>query len=331
MQRTDPTPEEIVRLKALKSLHLLDTPAEERFDRITRLATRIFGVSGAMIALADDTRFWLKSKQGVATEEVSRAISLCEYALHDNGIFSVADATTDERGGGDPFVRGDAEARFFAGVALKDRDGRRLGVICILDSKPRELNVDEQQSLRDLASLAQTEVWQPQREERTDGRGRLDAATGAWNRDATIGLLENQIESHLLGRNSIAVISMRVNNLPELGAGRRVGTELAMGEVAQFIRRCMRSLDGLGRIDEETFLVLLFNTDEHTMSDNAKRICQAVSRSLALGGGLVDLRFGVAGYVPGGVHDATELVKISSRDLMKPSRLQTDFPAQIAV
>jgi len=330
MQRTDPNPDEIVRLRALKSLYLLDTPGEERFDRITRLATRVFEVSGAVIALADETRFWFKSKQGVASAQVARLSSLCEHALQEDGVFVVSDTEQDERAAGDPFVQGDAQARFFAGVTLKDREGRRLGVLCILGSKPQAFTVDQQQSLRDLAALAQTEMRLPPSDDRTDGRGLLDAATGVWNHDATIGLLQNQIGSHLVGRSSIAVICMRVKNLEELGAGRRVGTELAMGEVAQFIGRCMRAHDGLGRIDEETFLVLLFNTDEHTMSDNAKRICQAVSANLALGSEVIDLRFGVAGYVPGGPHDAAELVKIASRDLMKPSRLLADFPARIA-
>ena len=215
-------------------------------------------------------------------------------------------------------------------MALKDRDGRRLGVFSILDSKPREMSVEELQSLRDLAALVQTEMrFQPATDPR-EGRGRIDAATGTWNRDGTYSLLQDEIASHLLERHSIAVISMRVNNLDELGAERGGNAELVMGDVAQIIRRCMRSRDGLGRIGDDTFLVMLFHTDEHTMTENAKRICHTVSSNLVLGSALIDLRFGVTGYVPGGAHDANELIKIACRDLLKPSRLLADFPAKIA-
>lgn len=327
---TDDSPESL-RLRALHALQLLDTPGEERFDRITRLATRVFGTSGAFFALADETRFWFKSKQGLAVAQTARTISLCEHVLHDDqGLVTLTDATRDPRAAEDPLVRDEPRARFFAAVALKDREGRRLGVFGVFDGQPRELDVEGAQSLRDLAALIQTELRMPSAVDFGDGRGRLDATTGTWNRDGTHELLARQIRGHMIERHSIAVISMRVDNLRELGAERPQGSELVMGEVAQIIRRCMRSQDGLGRIGEETFLVMLFHTDEHTMTDNAKRICRAVASNLVLGSGLVDLRFGVAGYVPGGAHDADELVKIACRDLLKPSRLLADFPTRIA-
>jgi diguanylate cyclase (GGDEF)-like protein len=321
---------EIQRLRVLQSLELVDTPGEERFDRITRLAARVFGVAGAVFALADESRFWFKSKQGTALGQAARTASLCEQALHGDDVLVVQDTALDERAKQDPFARGEAQARFFAGVALKDADGRRLGVLCIFDPRPRELGVLDLQSLRDLGALLRTEMFLKSGLQRRDGSGRLDAATGTWNRDGTYELLQNQIRGHLLEHASIAVISMRVDNLHELGAGRPGGSELVMGEVAQIIRRCMRSHDGLGRISEETFLVMLFNTNEHTMSDNARRICHAVASNLVLGSALIDLRFGVSGYVPGGAHDADELVKIASRDLQKPTRLLANFPTRIA-
>ena len=74
--RTPPLPEdELARLAALHCLGLLDSPAEERFDRITRLTQRLFGVPIALISLVDRDRQWFKSRQGLAAEQTSREIS----------------------------------------------------------------------------------------------------------------------------------------------------------------------------------------------------------------------------------------------------------------
>jgi diguanylate cyclase (GGDEF)-like protein len=325
------TPEEAARVRSLKTLHILDTPAEERFDRITRLALRDFGARGAAIALVDQDRAWLKSKQGLVLASTPAPGSLCEAACSAADVLVVDDCMQDERFRDDALVAGGAPWRFFAGHPLRDREGRRLGALCVLDRAPRELGPDDLQALRDLAALAQTELRVPPGSDRSEGRERLDEATGAWNRAGTLELLQRQIEGHLVEHAAIAVISMRIENLDELGAARQAdGRDLVMAEVAQVIRRCVRAHDAVGRIADDLFLVLLFDTDEHTMSDNARRICTRVSSNLVLGSGLVDIRFGIAGYVPGGPHDAEELVQIATRDLMKAERFLERFPARIA-
>ena len=50
------------RLQVLLDLNLLDTAPEERFDRITRMAARLFGVPVALVGLIDAEREWFKSR-----------------------------------------------------------------------------------------------------------------------------------------------------------------------------------------------------------------------------------------------------------------------------
>ena len=70
-----PMPEnESERLETLRSLHILDTPPEERFDRLTRLARRLFGVPIAAVTLVDSQRQWFKSHPGVDASETSRDV-----------------------------------------------------------------------------------------------------------------------------------------------------------------------------------------------------------------------------------------------------------------
>ena len=57
--------DEHTRLETLRSLKLLDTSPSERFDRLTRIARRMFGVTVSLISLVDDNRQWLKSRQGL--------------------------------------------------------------------------------------------------------------------------------------------------------------------------------------------------------------------------------------------------------------------------
>ncbi len=101
------------RLTALHSLYILDTPPEERFDRITRLATELFGVPISYVALVDENRVWYKSAQGLGGQEIDRNISFCAHAILDPGkTLVINDAHRDERFHDNPFVTEPAGLRF---------------------------------------------------------------------------------------------------------------------------------------------------------------------------------------------------------------------------
>ncbi len=154
-----PFPEnEILRLQALHKLALLDTPPEERFDRITRLARHLFGTGIALISLVDANRQWFKSRDGLDACETSRNISFCGYAILGSDIFEVPDALLDPRFVDNPLVTGPPHIRFYAGAPLSTRDGYRIGTLCLIDSAPRTLNPRERQALRDLADCAEAEL-----------------------------------------------------------------------------------------------------------------------------------------------------------------------------
>ncbi|AUN95835.1 putative bifunctional diguanylate cyclase/phosphodiesterase [Pseudazoarcus pumilus] len=116
MQSPDHPQEEAERLAALHRTELLDTPAEARFDRITRLAQAHFGVAICLVSLIDSTRQWFKSRQGLQACETPREISLCGHAILGDGIFEVADAAADARFADNPLVTGPPHIRFYAGA-----------------------------------------------------------------------------------------------------------------------------------------------------------------------------------------------------------------------
>ncbi|MGH9614469.1 MAG: GAF domain-containing protein [Bryobacteraceae bacterium] len=136
-------PNEEERLEALRSSCLLDTPAEECFDRITRLAARYFRTPVAVIALIDRDRQWFKSSVGVDTQETPRDIAFCAHAILNDEVLVVRDATEDPRFRENPLVCGPPGIRFYAGAPLKSTDGHRLGALCVIDFAPRHFTWDD--------------------------------------------------------------------------------------------------------------------------------------------------------------------------------------------
>lgn len=149
---------EQARLQALYDLALLDTSPEERFDRYTRLATRLFGVEIALVSLVDDERQWFKSQQGFSLTQTSRQDSFCSHAIQGIEIFEIEDASQDERFARNTLVTARRGIRFYAGMPLTTEGGFRVGTLCIIDSSPRRLDDGEKQSLRDLAASVEDEI-----------------------------------------------------------------------------------------------------------------------------------------------------------------------------
>ena len=146
------------RIAALCSLHILDTPAEERFDRITCTVQVVFNVPIALITLVDRERQWFKSRQGLDLSETPRKMSFCGHAILSDEPFIVPDAAADPRFADNPLVNGKPFIRFYAGVPLHAPGGARLGTLCLIDRVPRSFSADDVATLRDLAKWAELEL-----------------------------------------------------------------------------------------------------------------------------------------------------------------------------
>jgi hypothetical protein len=127
------------RLSALEDLHVLDTEPEERFDRITRLARRLFDVDVALVTLLDRDRQWFKavSGDGIDVPEIPRTLSFCDTTIRHDGSLVVEDLSTDERFRSNPLVTADTGVRFYAGYPLHAPGGQPVGTLCLLDHAPR--------------------------------------------------------------------------------------------------------------------------------------------------------------------------------------------------
>lgn len=149
---------ELERLEALMATGLLDTPPEERFDRITRLAAQFFNVPTALVSLIDEQRQWFKSRYGLLARETPRSQAFCAHAVARRELLIVEDAHLDPRFVDNPLVTGGPLIRFYAGQPIFSLDGHALGTLCIIDSKPRHLDAAQIACLRDFAELAAEEL-----------------------------------------------------------------------------------------------------------------------------------------------------------------------------
>lgn len=148
------------RVAALRALRVLDSPPEERFDRLTQLATHVFGVPIALVSLVDSDRQWFKSCVGISVSQTARSISFCGHAINQPTTFVVEDATSDPRFADNPLVVGEPFVRFYAGHPLSTPDGFRVGTFCIIDQTPRRFDAHMRLILEEFAALAEAELRQ---------------------------------------------------------------------------------------------------------------------------------------------------------------------------
>ena len=148
--------DEAARLAALRAYGILDTPPEQDFDDLVQLAASVCGVPNAAIALVDENRAWFKARLGVDIVELPREGALAAESIRHADVFVVHDASEREGYARTPLA--ELGIRFFAGAPLVDTQGQRLGAVCVLDRRPRELSPVQTEALRAIARQVMTQL-----------------------------------------------------------------------------------------------------------------------------------------------------------------------------
>ncbi len=146
------------RLEELYRYKILDTPPEEIFDRLTRLAARACESPVALITLVDRDRQWFKSRYGFEATQSARDHGFCAHTILGSEPLIVENAAVDPRFADNIFVRGKPGIRFYAGVPLITSRGFSLGSLCVIDHQPRQLTEDKLSTLQMLANQAVQQI-----------------------------------------------------------------------------------------------------------------------------------------------------------------------------
>ena len=263
---------EPARLKALRSTNVLDTPSEERFDRLTRLAKHMFDVPIALVSLVDENRQWFKSCIGLDVSETPRDISFCGHAILGTEIFIIADTEKDERFSDNPLVLNAPHIRFYAGCPLKYVDGSMLGTLCIIDTKPRDLTEDDLEALKDLAELAEHELMAVQ-------LATLDELTKISNRRGFIQLAKHSLD--LCSRQNIpaSLVFFDLDKFKPINDnfGHAEG-DAALIAFSDQLKNTFRTSDVFGRLGGDEFAVLLTDTSIELAEKTIARFRNSIER-----------------------------------------------------
>jgi len=272
LRKPDIPQDEQARLETLRSFSILDTPPEERFDRLTRMAKRLLGVPIALVSLIDENRQWFKSCVGLSASETSRDISFCGHAILGNELFIVPDTQKDERFADNPLVVGDPNIRFYAGCPLRAPNGQKLGTLCIIDRQPRNLEMEDLEALEDLASMVEREIAAVQ-------LATLDELTSISNRRGFMMLAEQNLR--LCTRQNIpaSLVFMDLNKFKLINDkyGHSEGDRV-LTVFAELLKNTFRQSDLYARMGGDEFVILLPDTPKKKAEIIVKKFRQALEK-----------------------------------------------------
>ena len=283
------------RLDALYRMEVLDKPAEETFDRITRLTKNVLEMPIVLISLIDENRQWFKSNQGLDASETPRDIAFCDHTIRKSEPMVVKDTLLDQRFADNPLVIGEPGIRFYAGAPLRTRDGFNIGTLCVIDIKPRTISGQHLDVLEDLARLVVDEM-----ELRLIAS--TDSLTSSMTRRALFEAATRDLARAKRKNLDLGCAVLDIDHFKSINdtLGHAAG-DLILQEVVNECRRSMRASDYIGRIGGEEFAIILQDADEAAASDVVERMRSAIENLAIDFAGKkvpVTVSFGVAGLTP---------------------------------
>jgi diguanylate cyclase (GGDEF)-like protein len=278
-------PDDDERLRHLKDLGILDTEPEAHFDRVTRLAQRLFDVPIALVSLVDANRLWFKSCFGLPQGDLPRDVSFCGHAILGDETFVIPDAAADPRFADNPLVTGAPHIRFYAGQPLRVGDGYKIGTLCLIDTKPREFDEADRAALRDFAAILERELAAMR-------LATLDELTG----------LSNRRGFHILARKAFglarrlglpaAALAFDLDKFKTINDtyGHPTG-DAALRLFAEALRDSVREADVTARLGGDEFAALLIDCSVDQAAEVVSRIGDKLDARIAETGFPVAIRF----------------------------------------
>ncbi|GLK68407.1 sensor domain-containing diguanylate cyclase [Hansschlegelia plantiphila] len=287
---------EDARLLALERYDILDTPEEEAFDRVTRLAQTIFRTPMVTVTLIDGHRQWFKSRRGMTLRETPRAHAFCNETIKRAAPLVVRNALKDETFADNPLVTGAPGIQFYAGAPLVTPDGHPIGTLCVMDRMPRSFDDDELAILVDLAGIVVDEL-------ELRRLATVDVLTGALSRRA----FRNEAGRTLhLARRHGHEFSLVVFDLDNFKAVNRAhghaGGDVVLARSVAACGALLRASDVMGRLGGEEFAIALPHTGAEAALGVAERLREAIAAEAHPTNGAavsVTASFGVASYIQG--------------------------------
>jgi diguanylate cyclase (GGDEF)-like protein len=266
---TIPRPaDEAQRLAALHQYQVLDSGQEPDYDLLAELAAQMCEAPYAFISLVDSQRVWYKSSHGLVAPQQARDQDYCSWTILEDELLHVPDLTSDVRTAQMALTVGKPGYRMYCGANLITADGRRLGALCVLDTRARQLSGEQQQMLKRLARLVVALLELRRRDrELNKALGTLqqlaseDVLTGLLNRRALMDALQREVERDQRFKTGLAVLMIDLDHFKHINDhhGHAMGDAVLRG-VGRVLRAGLRAIDIAGRYGGEELCVLLPGT-----------------------------------------------------------------------
>lgn len=245
---------ESARLTVLRSLNILDTSPEERFDRLTRMAKRIFGVPIALANLVDENRQWFNSCAGLGASDTPADVFFCSHAILGDEPFVIPEAKADERFANNPLVTSHPHIRFYTGCPLRAANSSKTGTLCIVDRQPRKVAIEDIEPLQDLALMVEQEIASVQ-------LATLDELTGISNRRGFMMLAEHSLNLCTRQEHLATLVFLDLDNFKPINDRyEHAEGDRALKTFADHLKGAFRDSDLFARMGGDEFAVLLTNT-----------------------------------------------------------------------
>ncbi|WP_027069708.1 GGDEF domain-containing protein [Novilysobacter defluvii] len=297
---------ERARQAVLDSYRLSETGAEQAFDEIVRLVTRLCGAPASTLSLIDRDRQWFKASIGTDCSSTPRLLSICDYTIRSSSPLVIEDVARDPRFTRLPVRIGGEPVRFYAGVPVHGHGGHVLGTLTAMDVRPRALEEDQLDSLQILArqcerllelrwfgleqrrladerasTLRKAERAQEylrQEMEQIVETARLDPLTGLLNRAALSQLRGDPAALARLDAGTYCLIVLDIDHFKQINDahGHREG-DRALRAVGEVVEASVRHDDVAVRFGGEEFLLILPQTTLEAALEVAERIRAGVA------------------------------------------------------
>lgn len=263
------------RLRHLADLAILDTPPEAQFDRIVRLAKKMFDVPIALISLVDANRQWFKACIGLPVRETGRDVSFCGHAILGEDTFVIEDTRADPRFADNPLVTGAPFIRFYAGQPLRVAGGHKIGTLCVIDTAPRRFSVEDRAALRDLAAVLERELAALH-------LATVDELTGLSNRRGFAALGQKAFSLARRLKLPMAAIAFDLDKFKAINDtyGHATG-DTALRLFADALRHAVRDADVTARLGGDEFAALLVDCPADRVGPVIERIRAHVAKRVA--------------------------------------------------
>jgi len=275
--------EEAERLKALENFNLLSAESSERFDRITRIAQRMFAMAMVDFSFISATEQLVMSGFGLGFERIDRDISLASHALLKSGLLLVPDTLQDTRFAGNPLVVAGPKIRFYAALPIHSKSGQVIGVFGLADRTPRTLSPHDQSMFRDFAEMIENELSFIE-------LAQVDRLTQMAINAGFYTLAEQSLKICTRQKTSAIGVVFELGGLP--GAPAKATPDLDDEQIklfADLLRQLFRKSDVIGRLGRAGFTAVLFNA----RAEHVNGIVRKLQTSIDSHNSTVDAQHGI--------------------------------------